>query len=318
MNDAELGGFPGGDSAWHVRSAGRASGIVFLAVLRTAIPRALAAPETSAATVAETIAATQPSSSDAPPASPDGFRVIPRVAAMFGNAEGFVQTPAGGEPGTTSAGRPTLEELGIDDVQIMDLSVTFAWDDHEIFAGGQWVELEGSAVLEQTLISQGETFPAGSPVSAEIEPSWYSFSYRHRFRHDLGAAKDALTLTPSLGVAILDMDYEISGVGGARAHRAYVKPSPEIGIAVDWRATDRLTVTGSIRSALAMTSSPAILAAQLEAQYRLLDARNLSAEAVLGVAYEHIEYDDARKQEVPNHVDVEMGPLFIVGLRVTF
>ena len=39
---------------------------------------------------------------------------------------------------------------------------------------------------------------------------------------------------------------------------------------------------------------------------------------VLGAAYEHIDYDDARKQEVPNHVDIEMGPLFIVGLRATF
>ena len=250
---------------------------------------------------------------------PEGFRIIPRAAVMFGQADGFVQTPSGGQPGTSSAGRPTLKELGIDDAQILDVSLTLAWDDHEISASGQWMDLTGRAVLEEPLLSQAQLFPAGSRVGAEVSADWYTIAYGHRFTHDLGEPGDqAITFTPSGGVAIFDIDYELRGEGGAGAHREYIKPSPMFGLAIDWHATDRLAVSASVRAAVPISSGASLLAAQVEARYRFVQGRTGSLDGVIGVGYEHIDYDDARKQEIPNHVDVELGPLLLVGLRAQF
>jgi hypothetical protein len=44
----------------------------------------------------------------------DGFHADAGGAFLYGPIYGRVQTPRGGEPGTTSSGRPSLGELGID------------------------------------------------------------------------------------------------------------------------------------------------------------------------------------------------------------
>src|SRR6266566_929454 len=80
---------------------------------------------------------------------------------MWGPVSGYLQTPSGGQPGTTSRHRPTLEELGIDTASIFDGEIRPGVGDHELYVGGQWIRMSEDATLDEDLISQGNTFAAG-------------------------------------------------------------------------------------------------------------------------------------------------------------
>src|SRR5688572_13696923 len=99
---------------------------------------------------------------------------------MYGRVDGQIQTPDGGRHGTSSVGRPTFEELGIDTTQIVAAEGTFGWEDHDFFIVGQWIRLLGDAILDETLVSQSNTFPAGSRITSEVQMDVYRAGYRHR------------------------------------------------------------------------------------------------------------------------------------------
>jgi hypothetical protein len=54
---------------------------------------------------------------------PEPFRTVAHARYLYGPVHGRLQTPTGGNPGTTTRGRPTLNELGFDRAGIPDLSV---------------------------------------------------------------------------------------------------------------------------------------------------------------------------------------------------
>src|SRR5262245_23130873 len=46
---------------------------------------------------------------------------------LYGSVDGYLQTPNGGGPGTTSPHRPTLHELGIDDAVLYEAGMKTQW-----------------------------------------------------------------------------------------------------------------------------------------------------------------------------------------------
>src|SRR4051794_12947986 len=80
---------------------------------------------------------------------------------LFGNVDGYVQTPSGGEPGTTSQHRPPLSKIAINNTSVYAAQFLLGFDDNEFYAGGQWIHMSGSPPPDTPLISQAQTFPAG-------------------------------------------------------------------------------------------------------------------------------------------------------------
>src|SRR5439155_17594602 len=71
----------------------------------------------------------------------------------FGPVDGFLQTPAGGRPGTSSRHRPTFDELGIDDVAFYDTRLDVQWHRLRVYGGYQFMRLNESETLSRPLIS---------------------------------------------------------------------------------------------------------------------------------------------------------------------
>src|SRR5262245_26541221 len=63
---------------------------------------------------------------------------------MYGEADGSLQTPAGGEPGTTSHNRPDLGEIGIDHAHVFDASLSLQFQAHIFTFGAQIIHMDGS------------------------------------------------------------------------------------------------------------------------------------------------------------------------------
>src|SRR5438046_2519282 len=96
------------------------------------------------------------------------FHLTLSGAWLYGPVSGHVQTPSGGRSGTSSADRPTFGEIGINTASIFDAEATAAIRDHGLYLGGQWVRLSGERNLEQSLVSQGNTFLVASRVKSDV------------------------------------------------------------------------------------------------------------------------------------------------------
>lgn len=242
------------------------------------------------------------------------FHVDVGAAFLYGPVDGHVQTPAGGNPGTTSSHRPSLEEVGIDNASAGDFWANLSRGHHGLYFGGQLIRLSGDSTLDNALVSQNITFPAGSPVTADVQLDWYRFGYRYLFQHDFGGR--TIDFYPSIGATLLDFHYTLSSPGIDQVDRSYSKVGAQVGLGVTCPLTKRLSLTGQVLVPVPLSHAPEILSAQVAVKYQFLQRRDLSVSGLLGVDYERISYTDG--QSVPNDIKADLGPMAVVGLEIRF
>jgi hypothetical protein len=223
--------------------------------------------------------------------------------------------PSGGNKGTTSHNRPKLSEVGIDDGSIYDAEGKYRWGPHEISVGGQWVGLSGDDTLHQDLTSQAQTFPAGSRVHSDLTLDWYRAAYGYRLTWpEKEGFLERLTLTPRIGGDLLDFDFKLHSSGVASVSRNYLKGGLQVGLGAEYRLSPQWSIVGDVASSVPIPDTPFIVTAELLARYQFYDARSFSAAVEAGVGWEHIGFED--NQSVPNRIDVDLGPLLVVGVEL--
>lgn len=245
----------------------------------------------------------------------DDLRVNVDGAFLYGPIRGFLQTPAGGRPGSSSADRPSFDELGFSNVSVYDTSIRAGWRARTVYAGARIVRLSGKSTLSSALITQNVAFPAGSRVDADAKLDWYRFGYMYRFDISPGKGRNILTLSPGADVAVLAFHYKLDGAAGS-VDRAYTKAGLRLGAELDWAVTDRLTLRGRAFDSLPLANMARILTLELLARYHLWTWRRASLSACLGVTYDRIDHKDG--QTFPNHIRAEMGPMLKLGLEMEF
>lgn len=230
-----------------------------------------------------------------------------------GHADGHVQVPAGGEPGTSSVHRPNLNELGIDSTRFATVDLGYRWGSNELFLGYQCAELEGSNRLHEQLITHGETIPAGSLVTAEILLTTIDLGYRYHFR------RGDFDLAPAVGITFFGFNYQMSAEDGMDTERTFTKMAPMVGLSAEWRPDDGpFALTAVLSTTVAWADGlPHIAREEILVSYRVVqDKRSLTA--YFGLGLEQVQYDDGYKQDFANQIDVNFGPMFIIGLQFAF
>jgi hypothetical protein len=230
----------------------------------------------------------------------------------YGLAEGFLQTPAGGQPGSSSPQRPTLDELGIHDAAFYDVFAAVQWRQLNLYAGYQGIELEGEAVLSQSLISRNVIFPAGTHVGSETELNWLRAGVGWKFQ----LANRRLEIIPKGEFAVLDFNYQLSG-GGQAVDRSYVKGCVRLGLEGRYRFNRVLSVSLNAEGSLPISNTPQIAALTAGLEFELLPGgRRVRPKLFVGGGAQRIEYED--NQKLPNHFRVDLGPFVTTGLAVAF
>ena len=237
---------------------------------------------------------------------------------MYGPVSGHLQTPSGGRPGTTSSNRPSFGEIGINTASIYDTEVTVSFRDHGLYLGAQWIRLSGDARLEEKLISQGETFGAGTRVNSDVRLDWYRVGYRYRIQRgdEAGAELPNTEIYSRLGAAILDFHYRLDGAGSALADRSYIKVAPQMGVEMEWHATKNFSLAGEFTSTLPFPSMPWIVTVELEGKYKFFEKNGIGLSGFLGAGYEKINFHD--HQDVSNEINADFGPMLRVGVELRF
>jgi hypothetical protein len=234
------------------------------------------------------------------------------VLLSYGPVDGSVQTPAGGEPGSSSPGRPTLDELGIDRTSFYDVLAGLQWRRFRFYLGYQAIDLSGQAVLSESLTTHNVTFPAGTSVDSDIRFNLL----RMRAGWKFSLAHGRLELFPIGELGVLDFSYDISG-GGEMTSRDYAKGYLGFGLAGRYRINARVSAILNAQASVPISNTPQISALTGGFEFNLLPAsRNARPSVFLGGGAQRIEYQD--DQALPNDIDVDLGPFITAGLSVSF
>lgn len=241
------------------------------------------------------------------------------VSYLYGPVRGKLQTPTGGRPGTTTTGRPMLKELGITHAGMTDIAVAARWSRHEVYGGYRLFRLGNTATLEDPLVSQGRSFPAGTEVDSAVGLDWFRAGYRYWLEIDLPGEKlSDLAVAPAAGFAIWSFDYKLDADSLPDVHRNYIRPTPQLGLEAAYPLTGALSLTAGMLTSVPLGRQPRIFSGHLGGRYRLVERGGLAIDAELGVGFDRIDYRNSGRQSVPNDITVDAGPLLIGGIVARF
>lgn len=230
----------------------------------------------------------------------------------YGPVEGFLQTPKGGDVGTSSSRRPTLDELGINNTVFYDLELAVDWRRVQFYAGYQAISLKGDATLSDPLTSHGLFFPAGDAVNSKTDFDWWRVGVGWKF--DL--LDDRLEIMPKGEFVLLDFNYNLSD-SAQKAKRSYSKDTVRLGVDTHYRINRVISLSLSLEGALPISDMPQIGNITGGVEFDLLpDNRHIRPKLFIGGGAEWINYED--KQTLPNHFRVDLGPYVTGGLKIQF
>ncbi len=233
------------------------------------------------------------------------------ISYLDSNLSGFVQTPAGGQPGTTSSNRPSFKELGFDRQSAIDAYGRILRGRHSLEVGGQWQRQSGKSVLEKDLVSQKQFFAAGSRVDADIQTDWYRLNYLYALNNNI----DNISFAVGGGLVWFDFHYKLTGID-AKADRAYSKIGYRAGANIDWKLSNKLLVNAKLFAPIPLSNTPEIWTVELNSSYTFWNNGGSHLQAIAGIGYNRLDYED--DQKIPNHIRVEMAPYFRLGLQMDF
>lgn len=221
--------------------------------------------------------------------------------------EGFLQTPAGGEPGTASAGRPTVDELAVGDGHYRWAAGVVGFGRYAFTIRYTAVGDSGSAILSKPLVSQGNAFDAGSDVRTVLGLDGLSLAITRAFDFE---SDTKMTLGPWVGWTAFDLHVDGAAAGVDRSYRVYAlgaRAKLDKIFGRRWRVGVEAIV------APAFEGSAARYAVEPSLSYRLRDR----AEIRLATRLEAFRYDDAHKQVWPNRLRVDRRVMPAVSIRIS-
>jgi hypothetical protein len=241
------------------------------------------------------------------------FGIGVRFGYLHGDTDGELQTPQGGNPGSSSSNRPKLDEIGVDDADAFDAAFDLSWRNHHLDLGGQWIELDGSATLHDPLVSRGLTFPSGTDVDADVQLDWYRVGYRYRFDIPIGSMQH-LFVAPGVQGVYFDYDYHLDG-GGQSVNRSFPQAGLRLGGTAEWQPHPFVSIEATGWWGVPIEETARILDVGLVGRLRVLHLEHgPDAWLHLGVGYERIEFRD--EQDMANDIDVEIGPQLSAGIEL--
>ena len=228
-------------------------------------------------------------------AEPADRRVAIEAGMGFLSHDGFLQTPAGGQPGTATAGRPTLDELDAGGGRYRWVAGAVGFGRYVLHVRYTAISDSGRATLLAPLVSQGNVFDAGSDVSTVLSLDGLSLAFGRSFAVGHGAT---LAVGPWVGWTGFDLIVDGAYAGVDRSYRVYALGAHA---ALDKVLGRRWRVRAEAIIAPAFDGAAARFTVEPSLSYGLSD----SVEIRLAARLAGFRYDDAHKQVWPNRLRID-------------
>jgi hypothetical protein len=243
---------------------------------------------------------------------PSPVAISLQASFNFGPLDGFLQTPSGGGPGTSSKQRPTFDELGLNDVIFYDTRLDVQWHRARLYGGYQFIRLDGSTTLSQPLVSHGRNFAAGDSVRTDDQLDWA----RAGFGWQLDFLNHRLEVVPSAEMAFLAFDYHLSS-SSQSADRSYIKGAARLGVETTYHLNSRVSLNLDGSASLPLSNTPQIATLAATTNFRLFSNNwRVKPSLFAGIGAEWIDYED--NQKLSNHIKADIGPFLTTGFSVSF
>ena len=234
-----------------------------------------------------------------------------------GLVDGQLQTPKGGAAGSTSLGRPTLDELNVDSAPSYGARIGVLWRRHRLFIDFEQIHLDGTATLSEPLVSQADSYPAGTRVRSSTFLDRGTIGYRHAFTLPLRGA-GCLEVAPGLGYSVFGFRYRLNGNNGQSAHRFYADWVPHVDVGWRWRPArqGKIWFSGEIRQSVAFVLRNNRRTDLFEVFARVHYDISRQVDVFFGIGHQHMFKRDG--QPTPNRPHVDFSPFFEAGVTVRF
>lgn len=240
----------------------------------------------------------------------EGANVSFTFRSQTGKIDGYLQTPDGGMPGRTDRHRPTFSELDIDDTENFALELNVESGRNIYRTSATLMRLEEQLTLDRPLMSQWTQFDAGEEVKTEIKFDQYRFVFFRSF--ELSAVSG---LHYSLGADIVGMDFHYQLYNGdKKVDRSYMKAGFRLGGTLNYLLSNRLSVGVEVFDSIPFPNTVELRYIDVLGRYSLWK-KHTTCTVEFGVSYFRLVYQD--EQEVPNHLQVETGPMLRLGITVS-
>lgn len=218
---------------------------------------------------------------------------------------GFLQTPAGGEPGTATAKRPTVDELAVGDGNYRWVAGTVGLGRHALELRYTTISDSGRTTLDTALVSQGNAFDAGSAVRSSLGLDGLSLAFTRSFAF---GEDTRLRVGPWVGWTAFDLDVDGARADVDRSYRVYAlgaKAALDKALGRRWRMGAEAIVAPAFDGAAARYTIEPSLSYGLSDRVEIRLATRLAA----------FRYDDAHKQVWPNRLRIDRRLMPAVSVR---
>lgn len=225
---------------------------------------------------------------------------------------GFLQVPTGGAPISTSPFRPTLDELGLNHVgnnsPFFELGGLAQWQFVCGYASFQFNHTQQTNILKENLQTHYFFIGAGEVIKTQ---TWFDLScIGINCKYKINCLN--LSLSPGVELSALDFHYQF--IQPARVHgRNFYHVTGRASINLDFKINTFFNV--NINAASTMPQATDLQIQTITADILItLTKKICCSKLLLGVGYERINFED--KQEMPNHLLIEMAPMLRLGLMI--
>lgn len=233
----------------------------------------------------------------------------------FGEIDGFVQIPRGGQFNTTSDRRPTFKELGIEDIQYPELSFQANWDKFSLYGEVEYLKFDGKANLGQELITHSHTIPAGSEFKTNHKYIHYNFGGYYNWY-----SNGNLTISPLCELSMTQFEYKYnsnSPTTKISGKRAFGWGQVNLGVLSKYKFTDNYSVEFKAKAGIPYDSVREFYQLSLINKYNIYSKDNKNLNLLAGIEYEKLEYRDTQ-HDMQNFMSYTISPIYKVGLELEF
>ena len=223
-----------------------------------------------------------------------------KVKGGYAPITGYVQTPAGGEPGTSDIKRPTFSEVGVNNTTYFDVDLEYNKYKYRPYLGMRFLSIASTGIVEEDLTTRNQTAFAGEAFDFKTSFNIYRF----------GVKRDFAWISPKAEVALMDFKYEFKSPS-VQAERSYAKAGYRLGAEKLFRF-DQFEIVLEASASIPIPNTVDLYTVGIEAKYHLTSYLNMGVE----VQYFYLNYKDG--QELPNHLRLEMRPALSFFLQFVF
>ena len=220
-----------------------------------------------------------------------------------GRVEGYVQTPDGGQVGSTDAKRPEFEELEIEEMASYDGEFGWLRGKNRYYIGANFNRSSENTTLATDLKSQDFQFLAGDFVDSDIQLDWYRLGYQRL----LASTIPGVSYRVGGDVVLLRFHYELNN-GLLKADREYNKVGYRVGGEIAYEVSETFGLNLSVYVPLKFDSTADITTIDATAEFIFSPVFKV----IGGASLQRLSFED--QQTFPNNIEADIEPMFRIGM----